>query len=271
MTRHSAVKKPRASKSARGISSKIEKCRIKKLELKLEKMRLDAKCLELQIKLKQLKCQDDMEVVEPNNCQYQPQSNKQQEEEHSVDSSTDYDSDTDDSDTDESDTDESDTDESDESDTETSNSEVSPSSNHNVSVLAAGAGTDSDTDPDNSSDEDYIVDTDEEEPINCQQRISSRKRKAVDHFIDQQQSYFEGEYHGRNDKWDTSYNGHFSCSDCGQLYNRKETRECGCDIIHWKYGPNEDELAEERIEDRKHSRSSSKSKSAGYIKDGFIV
>ena len=256
MTRHSAVKKPRASKSARDISSKIEKCRIKKLELKLEKMRLDAKCLELQIKLKQLKCQDDMEVVEPNNCQYQPQTTKQQEEEHSVESSTDY---------------ESDTDESDESDTETSNSEVSPSSNHNVRVLAAGAGTDSDTDPDNSSDEDYIVDTDEEEPINCQQRISSRKRKAVDHFIDQQQSYFEGEYHGRNDKWDTSYNGHFSCSDCGQLYNRKETRECGCDIIHWTYGPNEDELAEERIDDRKHSRSSSKSKSAGYIKDGFIV
>ena len=259
MTRHSAVK-PRASKSARDISSKIEKCRIKKLELKLEKMRLDAKCLELQIKLKQLKHQNDMEVVEPNNCQYQPQSTKQQEEEHSVESSTDYESDTDNSEN------ESD----DESDNESDN-EVSPSSNHNVSVLAAGAGTDSDTDPYNSSDEDYIVDTDEEEPINCQQRISSRKRKAVDHFIDQQQSYFEGEYHGRNDKWDTSYNGHFSCSDCGQLYNRKETRECGCDIIHWKYGPNEDELAEERIDDRNHSSSSSKSKSAGYIKDGFIV
>jgi len=123
---------------------------------------------------------------------------------------------------------------------------------------------------DNSSDddEDYIADTDIDEVE--QNNRPKRKRKSVVHYIDEQQSLSEGKFHGWTDQWDRSYNGHFSCDVCGQLYDRKETRECGCDIIHWRYGPSGREFEEERIDDRKYSNSK-KPKSSGYAKDGFVV
>ena len=122
----------------------------------------------------------------------------------------------------------------------------------------------------NSSDddEDYIADTDIDEVE--QNNRPKRKRKSVVHYIDEQQSLSEGKFHGWTDQWDRSYNGHFSCDVCGQLYDRKETRECGCDIIHWRYGPSGREFEEERIDDRKYSNSK-KPKSSGYAKDGFVV
>ena len=217
MTRHSA-EKPRASKSARGISSKIEKCRIKKLELKLEKMRLDAKCLELQIKLNEIKHQRRRDMME------------------SVDSDDDEEGNSDDDEEGNSDDDE--------------------------------EGNSDDDDEEGNSDDD------DEENNECHQHQNNRpkrKRKSVVHYIDEQQSLSEGKFHGWTDQWDRSYNGHFSCDVCGQLYDRKETRECGCDIIHWRYGPSGRELEEERIDVLKHSSSRSKSKSAGYVKDGFVV
>ncbi len=184
MTRHSA-EKPRASKSARGISSKIEKCRIKKLELKLEKMRLDAKCLELQIKLNEIKHQRRRDMME------------------SVDSDDDEE----------------------------------------------GNSDDDDEEGNSDDDEEGNSDDDDEENNECHQHQNNRpkrKRRSIVHYIDEQPSLSEGKFHGWTDKWDRSYNGHFS-------------------------HPTGRELHEEELDDRKNSNNSKKPKSSGYVKDGFVV
>jgi cobalamin biosynthesis protein CobT len=218
MTRHSA-EKPRASKSARGISSKIEKCRIKKLELKLEKMRLDAKCLELQIKLNEIKHQRRRDMME------------------SVDSDDDEEGNSDDDD-----------EEGNSDDDEEGNSDDDEEGNSDDDD-EEGNSDDDDEEGNSDDDEEGNSDDDDEENNECHQHQNNRpkrKRRSIVHYIDEQPSLSEGKFHGWTDKWDRSYNGHFS-------------------------HPTGRELHEEELDDRKNSNNSKKPKSSGYVKDGFVV
>ena len=259
MTRNSVVK-PRTSKSkgAHAISKQVD-------DLKLAKMRLEIQILDLEIKqLQRRRKQKIDEDSDASNIDSEMDECSDDKHKNILAARTSSETDTsDDSDMSASDTD----DDSDMSASDTDDDSDMSASDTQKHVLAAGAGSETD----NSDDSEYAPETDDDvdEPQPTR-RMSSRKRKTVKPFIEEQTAYFHGKFHGSNDRWDNSYNGHFSCSECGQLYDRKETRECDCEVIHWRYGPDDRELAEERLDDRTH-KNSSRSKSFGYIKDDFVV